>query len=146
MADAHEHSLLYLVKQVELAVKSRLDEVVAPFGLTSNQYTALTVLHRNPGITAARLARNSFVRIQSMAQLVEVLESRGLIRRERDVYNKRQNLISITEAGEQVLEALQEPIRALEAELIDGLDDAEVAQFEATLRHIRHAFGGSHAH
>jgi len=146
MADAHAHSLLYLVKQVELAIKASLDEVVAPFGLTSNQYTALTVLHRNPGITAARLARNSFVRIQSMAQLVEALEDRGLIQRERDEHNKRQNLISITEEGERVLDALAEPVAALEAQVIEGLDDAEVVEFISTLRHIRHAFGGSHAH
>ena len=40
--------LLYLVKQVELAVRARLDELLRPDGLTALQYTALTVLEATP--------------------------------------------------------------------------------------------------
>ncbi len=42
-------TLLYLVKQLELAVRARMDEVVGGEGLTPVQYTALTVLARRPG-------------------------------------------------------------------------------------------------
>ena len=60
-----ETTLLYLVKRVELAVRSRLDEVLRPGGLTTLQYTALTVLQRHPAsLTSAQLARNSFVTAQ----------------------------------------------------------------------------------
>src|SRR4051794_2090760 len=63
-----ETTLLYLVKRVELAVRSRLDEVLRPGGLTTLQYTALTVLQRHPAsLTSAQLARNSFVTAQTMA-------------------------------------------------------------------------------
>lgn len=50
-------ALVYLIKQVELAAKSHLDEIVSPHGVTAHQYTALTVLARNPGMTGARRAR-----------------------------------------------------------------------------------------
>ena len=43
--------LIYLVKQVELAVRSRLDELLRPDGLTALQYTALTVLERHPDMS-----------------------------------------------------------------------------------------------
>ena len=66
-------TLLYLIKQVELAVRQALDDVVATADLTTLQYTALTVLERHPGITSAELARNSFVRAQSMAEMVTFL-------------------------------------------------------------------------
>ena len=66
-------TLLYLIKQVELAVRQALDDVVATADLTTLQYTALTVLERHPGITSAELARNSFVRAQSMAEMVTYL-------------------------------------------------------------------------
>ena len=71
-APGHERdvTLLYLIKQVELAVRQALDDVVATADLTTLQYTALTVLERHPGITSAELARNSFVRAQSMAEMV----------------------------------------------------------------------------
>ena len=76
-----EPMLLYLVKQVELAVRSHLDNLLRPAGLTALQYTALTVLERHPDMSAAQLARNSFVTAQSMADMITALEGRGLIER-----------------------------------------------------------------
>jgi DNA-binding MarR family transcriptional regulator len=54
-------SLLYAVKQVELAVRARLDEGLRGSGITVPQWTALTVLARREGQTSAELARNAFV-------------------------------------------------------------------------------------
>ena len=93
-------TLLYLIKQVELAVRSRLDAVVAGEALTSLQYTALTVLDRHPGITSAVLARNSFVRPQTMAQMITVLLDKQLIERVVDPDNRRQMLLAPDPRGE----------------------------------------------
>jgi DNA-binding MarR family transcriptional regulator len=70
-------SLLYLIKRTELAVRARLEELLKPAGITALQYTALTVLQRRDGISAAQLARDSFVTAQSMADMVRALERRG---------------------------------------------------------------------
>ena len=59
--------LIYMIKQVELAVRARLDEIVRPAGLTALQYTALSVLERHTDMSSAQLARSSFVTAQSMA-------------------------------------------------------------------------------
>src|SRR3978361_914636 len=77
-------TLLYLMKQIELAVRAELDDLTRPEGLTALQYTALTVLERHPDLTAAHLARHSFVTSQSMADMVTTLLDRGLIDRHRD--------------------------------------------------------------
>ena len=63
-------TLLYLMKQLELAVRARLDDLVRADGLTALQYTALTVLERHPDLTSAQLARRSFVTAQTMAEMV----------------------------------------------------------------------------
>nr|WP_246301397.1 MarR family transcriptional regulator [Microbacterium immunditiarum] len=123
-----------------------MDEVVQAHGITSVQYTALAVLARNPGLTAARLARNSFVRLQSMAQLVGALEARGLVERRRDPASRRQNLISITEEGRTVLEALAGPVAVIEAEMLAGMTRDQVTAFAATLTRMRHALSGTHPH
>ena len=72
---AAEPTLLYLLKQVELAVRSHLDDLLRPAGLTALQYTALTVLERRPDLTSAQLARNSFVTAQTMADMVTTLRA-----------------------------------------------------------------------
>lgn len=146
MAMASEPPLLYLIKQVELAAKARIEEVVSVQGLTSGQYTALTVLRRNPGITSARLARNSFVRLQSMAQMLGALEGMGLVRRERDPHNRRQFLVFLTPAGVLLIDSLDDPVGAIEREMLDGLGEARTAELTEMLRTLRHRLSGTHPH
>lgn len=132
-------SLLYAVKQVELAVRSHLDDLLRPAGITALQYTALTVLQRGREVTAAQLARNSFVTTQSMADLVAALERRGLIARERDVTDRRRVTLSLTPEGEQLLADQAAPVAALEARMVVDLDAAQVETFRSALNACRAA-------
>lgn len=139
MAHDEQVTLLYLVKQLELAVRSRLDRVVAEAGLTTIQYTALTVLERHPDMTSAVLARLSFVRAQTMAELVAVLDQRGLIERHPDPNSRRQNLIRLTDAGRAVLEQLREPVARIEQEMTATTSAARIETTRAALHAWRDA-------
>ena len=126
-------SLLYMVKQVELVVRSHLDELVRPSGITALQYTALTVLERHDGLSAAQLARDSFVTAQSIADVVRSLESRGLIRRERNPRNRRELLILLTDEGREVLDRHAGPVRELEERMVRDLTAHQAEQFRLAL-------------
>ncbi|MEU6372429.1 MarR family transcriptional regulator [Streptomyces sp. NPDC046909] len=126
-------SLLYMVKQVELVVRSHLDELVKPSGITALQYTALTVLERHDGLSAAQLARDSFVTAQSIADLVRSLENRGLVRRERNPRNRRELLILLTDAGRELLAQCEDSVRALEERMVRDLTAHQTEQFRQAL-------------
>ncbi|WP_405975483.1 MarR family winged helix-turn-helix transcriptional regulator [Streptomyces sp. NBC_00988] len=132
-------SLLYMVKQVELVVRSRLDELVRPYGITALQYTALTVLERHDGLSAAQLARDSFVTAQSIADLVRSLEGRGLIRRERNPRNRRELLILLTEEGRELLTGCAGPVQELEDRMVAQLTAHQGEQFRQALSKAWHA-------
>ncbi|WP_128435844.1 MarR family winged helix-turn-helix transcriptional regulator [Streptomyces cyaneus] len=132
-------SLLYMVKQVELVVRSHLDELVKPSGITALQYTALTVLQRHDGLSAAQLARDSFVTAQSIADLVRSLESRGLVRRERNPRNRRELLILLTDAGRELLTRHEESVRELEERMVRDLTAHQTEQFRQALTKAWHA-------
>ncbi|MGY5045337.1 MarR family winged helix-turn-helix transcriptional regulator [Streptomyces sp. 900105755] len=132
-------SLLYMVKQVELVVRSHLDELVKPAGITALQYTALTVLERHDGLSAAQLARDSFVTAQSMADLVRSLETRGLIRRERNPRNRRELLILLTDAARELLAHVAGPVRELEERMVRELTAHQEEQFRQALGKAWHA-------
>jgi DNA-binding MarR family transcriptional regulator len=138
-AEEHVHGvpLLYLIKQVELAVRQRLDEVAAVQDLTAVQYTALTVLERHPGMTSAELARNSFVRAQTMAEMVTYLVDLGLVERERDPANRRQYLLSLTRKGQTVVDRLRAPVAAIEKEMVEDLDRTELTALRRYLMSCR---------
>ncbi len=138
--------LLYAVKQVELAVRAHLDDVLRPAGITALQYTALTVLDRRDGLTSAELARNSFVTPQAMGDLVTALERRGLIAREHDPAHRRRLLITLTDAGHALLRAVDGDVRALEERMVHGLSTAERQAFRDYLNRARTALAGGPAH
>jgi DNA-binding MarR family transcriptional regulator len=129
-----EPLLLYLVKQVELAARARLDDIVRPTGLTALQYTALTVLERNDDMTSAALARNSFVTAQSMADMVAILEDRGFIERRRDAADRRRLLVVLTPAGQALLDRCRAEVTRLESCMVSGLSASEVAGLRRALR------------
>jgi phenylacetic acid degradation operon negative regulatory protein len=131
--------LLYLVKRVELAVRKNLDAVLEPHGLTTIQYTALTTLARHDGMTAAALARYSFVAPQTMAQLVGILEARGWVDRAPDPHSRRRQLLVLTDAGRRLLDDLRDPVAEVEARMVAGADDADLAVVRGALR----GFGSS---
>jgi DNA-binding MarR family transcriptional regulator len=137
-----EPMLLYLVKQVELAVRSHLDNLLRPAGLTALQYTALTVLERHPDMSAAQLARNSFVTAQSVADMITALEGRGLIERHRDQADRRRLVVALTSAGRELLDDYRDEIAALEARMLAGLSSGETSQLRLGLHACRANLAG----
>ena len=130
-------TLLYLVKQLELSVRARLDELMRPVGLTALQYTALTVLERHGDISSAQLARNSFVTAQTMADMVLILEDRGLIERHRDPHDKRRLLIGLTPEGRAILEERRPHVAAIEKQMTGALSTSDTALLRRFLAECR---------
>ena len=139
---SHRPSLLYVIKQLELAVRSHLDDIVAAAGITALQYTALTVLDHHDGLSLAQLARNSFVTPQSVADLVANLERNGLVRRDRNPQNRRELIVSLTPLGRKLLTTHAHTVAALEATMTSGLTPEQVSVFRNSLDSCRVALGG----
>ena len=146
LGDDRHSTVLYLIKQVELAIRAQIDEVVGVHGLTALQYTSLTVLARHPGITSTQLARNSFVRIQTMAQHLASLEERNLIRRVRDPQMKRQVLVFLSEHGAKILGELADPRADIEHRAPADLSAADAKRLREQLSSIRISLSGTAAH
>ncbi|MFE7742298.1 MarR family winged helix-turn-helix transcriptional regulator [Nocardia sp. NPDC057455] len=127
-------STLYLVKQLELVVRALLDDELRPLGLTTLQYTALTVLQRRSGLSSAQLARRSFLRPQTMNVMVQTLQERGLIRRDRDPDNRRVLVLTLTEHGRELLRAAAPRVERIEARLLEGVGPAHSQEFRDALR------------
>lgn len=136
-------SLMYEVKQVELAARALMDEVLRPAGMTTLQYTALTVLAGRDGLTSAELARNSFVTAQTMTDMVATLERRELIVRTPDPAHGRRLLISLTDKGRAFLEEHAAEVAAIEERMVSRLSKDERTALHDLLNRCRAALAGS---
>ena len=124
----------YLVKQLEWAIRSNLDDIMRPFNLTTLQYTALSVLAHNPGMSAAQLARRSFVSAQAANEMVTALERKGLVERGVDENNRRALKVFLTDKGAEVLARCDEHVDDLEARLFAKVSASREQQFRTVLR------------
>jgi DNA-binding MarR family transcriptional regulator len=106
----------------------------------------LTVLERRPGLTSAQLAKNSFVRAQSMSTVTAELEERGLVSRERDPSHQRRQLLSVTPEGHELLGRLRAPVGRIEDQMVSALTQSDVETLRRTLQDCRFALGGGWPH
>lgn len=130
-------SLLYAVKQVELAVRARLDDLLRATGVTVPQWTALTVLARREGQTGAELARNAFVSPQAMGDLLAALERGHWITRTPDPDHGRRVLIGLSEQGHALLADVAPGAAEVEERMVAGLDPDQRAALRTLLNHCR---------
>ncbi|MEU2006793.1 MarR family winged helix-turn-helix transcriptional regulator [Rhodococcus sp. NPDC019627] len=139
-------TLLYAIKQVELAIRARMDTILRPLGLTALQYTALTVLRRRGGLSSAELARNSFVTAQTMGEMLAALERRGLVTRQVDPDNRRRMFTYLTDEAHQLLTEYDTEICALEEHMVRELNVRQREAFRGYLSRCRTALGETPPH
>ena len=135
-------TLLYLIKQVELAIRARLESVTREVGLTVTQYTALTVLERRPGLTSAELAKNSFVRAQSMSTVTTELAESGLVARTQDPSHHQRQLLTVTDKGHELLARLRPAVGWIEQQMVSALPPGDTDHLRDALQFCRFGLGG----
>lgn len=134
---SHIPSTIYLVKSAEAANRLLTERIAREEGLTALQYTALGVLERRDGLTAAQLARRSFVTPQSMQDMVRALQDKGFVDRAQSPDNRRELRLSITAAGREVLRRLEPRMAELNDAVLGDFSAAEVEMFRALLLRAR---------
>ena len=133
--------LSYLVKWVERGLRVRMDAALEPHGLTTPEYTALSVLHRRGGLSSAQLARRTLVTAQASNQVVIRLEQRRLISRSPDPEHARRQQIVLTTKGKTLLASCDEATETIEKQMLEHLSRSEVSELRRSLEVCVEALG-----
>jgi DNA-binding MarR family transcriptional regulator len=115
------------------------EELFDRYGLTPQQYNALRLLRgEHPEkVRTLDLAGRLVSRAPDITRLLDKLEQRGLIERDRPTNNRRVVRIGITEAGLALVRELSEPVRQCHARQLGHLSRKEVQDLTALLRAAR---------
>ncbi len=145
--DAHEPRISYVIARLERAVRQGINELVKPHGLTTLQYTTLSVLGRRGELSNAQLARRAYMTPQSMSEVIEALERQGLIERSPSPNHRRVYPAALTKKGRKVLRACDAVVDEFEAKMLDGLTARQVQSLRGGLieavRALRAGFPGA---
>ncbi len=112
-------------------------ETLAPWDITPSHLRALRVLARHGTMRLTDLSDHLHIAPRSTTEVVDALESRGLVERRPDPGDRRATLVEVTEQGASVLDAIR-AVRGTEAERVFGrLSQTDRAHLARILRKLR---------
>jgi DNA-binding MarR family transcriptional regulator len=109
---------------------------LAVMGLRVQDAGLLRMLGAKPGMTQIEIAETFAVLPSRLVVLIDALEDRGLVRRKRDVADRRKIHVSLTPKGTDVANAVAKLTKSMEHELFRALDDDEKRSLEELLRKV----------
>ena len=123
----------YLIGRLHRVLVIRLRAILAEEGLSIPEYTTLSVLRIQDGLSNAQLARRSLITPQSMNEALSRLSERGLIRRAPHPSHGRIIRTELSDAGRETLARCDQGVDQFEAEMLSGLSVRKVEAFRAAL-------------
>jgi len=112
--------------------KQRLDERLAPIGIDWRALVVLLVIEQVPDIPQTRLSPFLQTDKANVTKLLQILEKRGLIRREADGEDQRNKICQLTPQGQALTPQLHEALSEWEDACFQGLSPDELTQFRKT--------------
>lgn len=126
----------YNCRRAYLAITPLFEERMAPYSLRKAEFSTLSLLKANPNITQKRLSAAVHVSPPNLAIMLDKLEERGLVLRQRNPLDKRSQTLVLTQAGDALCEQAERTTAELEAQATSMLSDKERAQLLGLLQKI----------
>ncbi len=120
-------------------VRTALSAVVEPREVTLQQYNVLRILRGAgaQGLPTLEIAQRMIETSPGITRLVDRLEAKGLVRRERCPLDRRQVLCHASERALQQLSALERPMAEAARRLMSSLDERRSAELVRLLDAVR---------
>jgi len=117
--------------------RARVDQRLAPFGLTQAKWVPLRHLWRAGGsLPQYRLAEHAGLEGPSLVRVLDELERRGLIKRCDSDADRRSKIVRLTEKAEPLLKEIAVRMDALREEVLEGVSDEDVVMLNGILSRI----------
>ncbi len=100
------YSLGYRIKLLSQVMGRKFQERLEPFGLTTFHWVVLCCLWEDDGLATSSIGERLQQVGGTLTGVLDRMEERGLVRRERDTRDRRIWRIWLTEAGKQLEEVL----------------------------------------
>ena len=127
----------YHMKRAFNIVQADLTLTLKPFELRMLTYTALALIVGNPGLSQAQLAQAMGIERPNLVVIVDELERRELIVRDKVPPDRRAYALTATLAGRRLFGKANAAVIAHENRLFADMDDATRATLTDALSRIR---------
>jgi MarR family transcriptional regulator, transcriptional regulator for hemolysin len=126
----------YLAAHIHRAIARRVDAGLRPHGLTMAQMQPLLILAYGGSTLQRDIVARSAIGQSAMVVLLSKLQGRGLIAGEPHPKDKRATLLSLTDAGRELVELATPIIYAANEDALSGFSNAESAMLSELMHRL----------
>jgi DNA-binding MarR family transcriptional regulator len=131
-----EDSVGYLLRRAQIVVFQRFFELFAKEKVRPAQYSVLTVIERNPGLSQTQLAYALGIKKTNLVAMIDELEERSLARRMPTENDRRSRALFLTPKGKALMSRLHRLAGEIDQRMTQGLSSGERRQFCEALRRV----------
>ena len=98
--------------------------------ITPRDFTYLSTIHHNPGLTQRELSEILFVSEANVAQIIKRLEKNELVFRVCDENNKSKKILNVTGKAKLIISSLLKEMYEFDAKFFEDYSDEEAEKFK----------------
>ncbi|MBD2153423.1 MarR family transcriptional regulator [Leptolyngbya sp. FACHB-16] len=119
------HGLGYRIKLISQLLTRKFQEQLEPYGLTPFHWLVLCCLWEQDGLATSAVGEQLRQVGGTLTGVIDRMEERGLVRRERDVQDRRIWRIWLTEEGKQLEDVLPARASGIREQALQGFSESE---------------------
>ena len=108
----------YVLRRAQLVVFQDFFAAFAPFDIRPAQFSVLTVIEHNPGLTQSQVAGALGIKRMNFVGMLDELETRGLAERRQTARDKRAYALYLTAEGAALMRRLKPILKAHESRMV----------------------------
>ncbi len=109
--DAQISETMQSLRRIFKAIEDYSQEVSNSFGITGPQLWALKIVSQHPGLPLGDLSRKMYLHPSTVTGVIDRLESKGYVVRDRDSVDRRVVKVKLTPAGQDLAAKAPNPIQ-----------------------------------
>jgi DNA-binding MarR family transcriptional regulator len=127
------HTLGYRVRLLGQLMSRRFQDRLDPFGITPFHWLVLCCLWQEDGLATSAICAQLQQVGGTLTGVLDRMEERGLVRRERDPHDRRIWRIWLTEEGDRLHHVLPPLVASIKEDAMVGFDEQERITFSRLL-------------
>lgn len=131
-----ETLLGYNARRAALAVIGVFLQRMAPYGLRPVDFSVLTLIAHNPGITSRQICAALDILPPNLVGMIKSLDKRGLIERRPHPTDRRAQGLHLSPSGRKLQKDAQATATKLERDVASRLSEQELDQLKELLQRV----------
>lgn len=128
--------LPYLLNRAGARIATAFGEEIRPLGATLQIWRVLAALREQDGRRMGDLSATTSIDVSTLTRLVDNMEKKDLVARQRDPEDARAVVLNVTPAGRRLTARILPIAERYEKVALQGFDPGEAEQLKAALRRL----------